>query len=184
MEIVAHGLWAGAAVIYAKRRLPRVSAPQTIWWAVFPDVFAFAPSLAAGVWLRFSGTSNPVAGGLHLPHVHLGLPLYPAGHSLIVFVLVFLIGSTLLRRPAWGLCGWAFHILIDIPTHSFRYYATRFLWPLSDFTLDGIPWWTTWVWVCTYLAVLAVYIMMWRQGWLGPAGTRLLRFSLPARHNE
>ncbi len=92
MEIVAHGLWAGAAVIYAKRRLPRVSTPQTIWWAVFPDVFAFAPSLAAGVWLRFSGTSNPMVGGLHLPHVHLGLPLYPAGHSLIVFVLMFLIG--------------------------------------------------------------------------------------------
>ena len=183
MEIVAHGLWAGAAAIYAKRRLP-LSVPQTIWWAVFPDVLAFAPSFAAGLWIRLSGASDFGAHGLHVPHVHLGLPLYPAGHSLIVLLLMFVVASTLLRCPAWGLCGWAFHILIDIPTHSFSYYATRFLWPLSDFTLDGIPWWTTWVWICTYLAVLAVYIIMWRKGWLGPAGTRLLRSALPARQNE
>lgn len=182
MEVVAHGLWAGAAVIYAKRWLPSLSVRRTIWWTVFPDVFAFAPSFAAGLWVRFSDASNPVAHGLRVPHVHLGLPLYPAGHSLIVFLLMFVVGSTLLRRPAWGLCGWAFHILIDVPIHSSSYYATRFLWPLSDFALDGIPWWTTWVWVCTYVTVLAVYIIMWRQGWLGPAGTRLLRSALAPKN--
>jgi hypothetical protein len=36
--------------------------------------------------------------------------------------------------------GWLLHIAIDIPTHSFRYYATRFLWPVSDFRIDGIAW--------------------------------------------
>jgi hypothetical protein len=185
MEIVAHGLWAGAAVICTKRRLPNLSFPQTIWWAVFPDVLAFAPSLAVGLWLRLSGTSNPAeAHSLHLPHAHLGLPLYLGGHSLIVFLLVFVGGSTLLRRPAWALCGWAFHILIDIPTHSVSYYATRFLWPLSDFGLDGIPWWTTWVWAGTYLSILAVYLILWRHGWLDPAGSGLLRTGPPARQNE
>jgi membrane-bound metal-dependent hydrolase YbcI (DUF457 family) len=45
----------------------------------------------------------------------------------------------LARRVVLELLGWLSHVLIDIFTHSFRYYATRFLWPLSDIRFNGLP---------------------------------------------
>lgn len=171
MEIVAHGLWTAAAAISAKRPLGnRLNLGWTVWWGCFPDVLAFGPSGVAGLWLRLTEGSGAGQASDHLlPHVHIGLPLYPAGHSLIVFLLVFGLVSILARRIVIGLFGWLLHILIDIPTHSLRYYATRFLWPISDFRLDGIAWWTPWFWAATYGALFAVYVLMWRRGLLSPA---------------
>jgi hypothetical protein len=168
MEIVAHGLLAAAATISARSRWKaRLSLGWTIWWAVFPDVLAFGPTFAAGLWLRFrGGLETGGAHGGHLPHVHLGLPLYPFAHSAVMFLMVFAITTILARRIVWPLFGWLLHILIDIPTHSFSYYATRFLWPISEFRIDGIAWWTRWFWVSTYVALAAVYLLMWRKGWL------------------
>jgi hypothetical protein len=40
-------------------------------------------------------------------------------------------------RPA---AAWALHIAIDIPTHSRDPWGPRFLWPLSDFGMDGVSW--------------------------------------------
>jgi hypothetical protein len=164
MEIVAHGLWGAAAAIAARRTIKTpVSVGWTVWWAVFPDVFAFGPMVAVGLWYKIAGTAS--AGG-HAPHYHFPLPLYPMAHSLVTFALVFAITSMLARRIVYAMLGWALHILIDIPTHSYSYYATRFLWPLSDFRIDGIAWWTRWFWVATYVALALVYALMWRKHWL------------------
>ncbi|MEO8593820.1 MAG: hypothetical protein ABI759_10905 [Candidatus Solibacter sp.] len=164
MEIVAHGLWAAAAAITANRSAAaRISIPWGVWWTAFPDVLAFGPSVAVGLWLRVAGGTVPEHG-----HVHVGLPLYQAGHSLIVFLLAFALVSLLARRVVFSLLGWLLHILIDIPTHSLSYYATRFLWPMSDFRIDGLAWWTPWFWVATYAALVAVYVVMWRKGWMTP----------------
>ncbi len=168
MEIVAHGLWAAAGAITVRRfAVPKLSIGWSVWWAVFPDVFAFGPPVVAGVWLRLSGYVTPgmVHTG-HLPRIHLGLPLYPLAHSLLTFILVFGLASLVARRPLWPMAGWLLHILIDIPTHSYRYHATRFLWPLSGFAVDGIPWWTPWFWVSTYAALSLVYALLWSKGWL------------------
>ncbi len=164
MEIVAHGLWTAAAAITAKRLTGiRLNVGWAVWWGCFPDVLAFGPSGVAGLWLRLTEGAGQASGHL-LPHVHIGLPLYPAGHSLVVFLLVFGLVSVLGRRIAIAMLGWLLHILIDIPTHSLRYYATRFLWPVSDFRIDGIAWWTPWFWAATYGALLAVYALMWKKG--------------------
>jgi len=168
MEIVAHGLWAAAAAITAKRSTKAsVHVGWAVWWAAFPDVLAFGPAVAAGLWLRLSGAPNAGSADGHLlPHVHVGLPLYPAGHSLIVFLLVFGTVTILTRRIVFEMLGWLLHILIDIPTHSFSYYATRFLWPVSDYRIDGIAWWTPWFWAATYAALVLVYFVLWKKRWL------------------
>jgi hypothetical protein len=44
------------------------------------------------------------------------------------------------RWPPKEVTAWALHILIDIPTHSRRRWGPQFLWPLSDFAVDGISW--------------------------------------------
>lgn len=163
MEIVAHGLWAAAAAITANRSAKAgIRVGWVVWWAAFPDVLAFGPSFAAGLWLRLAGDplSGPVDGHV-LPHVHLGLPLYQAGHSLIVFLLVFGIATILARRIVFAMLGWLLHIVIDIFTHSLSYYATRFLWPVSDYRIDAIAWWTPWFWAATYGALGVVYFLLW-----------------------
>jgi hypothetical protein len=165
MEVVAHALWASSAVMTAKRcTKAHIPAGWTVWWAAFPDVLAFGPSFAAGLWLRVVGDPNSVAADGHvLPHVHVGLPLYPAGHSLIVFLLVFAFTLLLARRVVLGLFGWLMHIAIDIPTHSLNYYATRFLWPVSDYRVDGIAWWTPWLWAVTYGLLGAAFLLLWKS---------------------
>jgi hypothetical protein len=185
MEIIAHGLWAAAAAIGARRSgLVRIQVHRTVGWTVFPDVLAFGPSLAAGLWLKVSGGPAPSAEGHLLPHVHLGLPLYPIGHSLVIALLVFGVASLAARGFVIELFGWALHILIDIPTHSLRYYATRFLWPVSSFQLDGIAWWTPWFWSCTYLALALVYLAIWWKGWLQPGSSNGLDRDVPASRAE
>jgi hypothetical protein len=149
MEIVAHSLLGAAAAITARRtRGIRLNLP----WTVFS-----------------SGSGPEQAHGHLLPHVHIGLPLYPAGHSLIVFLLAFGLVSLVARRVVLEMLGWLLHILVDIPTHSLSYYATRFLWPVSGFRIDGIAWRVPWFWAATYVALAAVYALMWRKGYLSPS---------------
>lgn len=168
MEIVAHGLWTAAAAVATKRSagVP-LRIGRTVWWGVFPDVLAFGPSLAAGLWSGLTGILSTGHGGFRF--VHVGPPLYPAAHSLLVFTVVYGVATLLMRRVVFELLGWLLHILIDIPTHSLSYYATRFLWPVSDFRFDGIAWWTPWLWGTTYGALLAVYALLWKKRWLPPA---------------
>jgi len=45
-------------------------------------------------------------------------------------------------------------------THSYSYYATRFLWPLSDYSFDGVAWWTPWLLWCTYGSLALVFLLM------------------------
>jgi hypothetical protein len=50
MEIVAHGLWAAAAAITAKKTsTARISIGWSVWWTAFPDVLAFGPVVAIGL---------------------------------------------------------------------------------------------------------------------------------------
>ncbi|MEO8596461.1 MAG: hypothetical protein ABI759_24295 [Candidatus Solibacter sp.] len=103
------------------------------------------------------------ADGHILPHVHIGLLLYEAGHSLIVFLVVFALATILARRVVFELLCWLLHIAIDIPTHSLRYYATCFLWPVSDYRIDGIAWWTPWLWASTYGALALLLFRLWKS---------------------
>lgn len=167
MDVIAHGLWAAAAAsgkrTLAGRRLP---VWWMTWWAMFPDLLAFGPSVAMALWLRIAGGPDyaRAANRGHFPHADFGLPLYAASHSLVVFAVVFGLVSAVARRPVLGLLGWLLHILIDIPTHSLRFYATRFLWPIAGWRFDGIAWRTPWFLLCTYGALALVYFLLWRSG--------------------
>jgi hypothetical protein len=165
MEIVAHGLWAAAGAITVSRATTiRLRTKWAVWWGLFPDVLAFGPSIIAGVVLLLIGGREVIAPGA--PHVQLALWLYPAAHSLVIFTLAFAVVIIVARRVVWEMLGWLLHILIDIPTHSYSYYATRFLWPVSDVRVDGVSWWTPWFWGVTYAALAVVYAALWRKGWL------------------
>lgn len=168
MDTLAHALWTGAAykTINEKTKKPfRVGL--VVFWGVFPDLFAFIPGFA---WLFY----NIAFGTLHFsdfPHpdaiepaqpplAHLTSVLYSVSHSAVVFFVVFGIALLILRRPAWELLAWLFHILLDIPTHSYRFYPTPFLWPLFGWKFNGFSWATPWFLVGNYTAIILVYLFL------------------------
>ena len=119
------------------------------FWGVFPDLISFTP-LAFVVIIQ-------ILGGADLKNIQHGSGigqltgfLYPASHSLPIFLGTFLLVSLIKRRPVWEMGGWALHIILDIGTHPAEYYPTRFLWPLSDIFVGGISYRTLWFLIVDY----------------------------------
>ena len=83
--------------------------------------------------------------------------LYNITHSLVVFAVVFGLLWVVVRNPVWVVAAWGLHILIDIPTHSLALFPTPFLWPISDFRVDGIGWDNTVVLVTDIVLLTLVY---------------------------
>ena len=162
MEIVAHALWATAAGKVANRRIAKVGIVWFAIWTLLPDLFAFSPQVIVGLWYRFTGSAE--SHGLDFHHVGarwgwLNLNLYDIGHSLVIFVSVFLIVSAILRRPLWEMLGWALHILFDIPSHS-AHYPTPFLWPISSYYIAGVSWRQWWFTALNYGILTALFLAL------------------------
>lgn len=167
MDVIAHGLWAGAAGMAANRKLARKI--RFVWafaWGVFPDVFAFLPMFVVLVRFRFYGQSlTPRLLFSHdlqknLPAFLLPEGLYHLSHSLVVFSVVFALVWRLTRRPALAMLAWPLHILMDIPTHGSGVYRTPFLWPLSSYRFSGIWWSQRWFMILNYSAIAAAYLAL------------------------
>jgi hypothetical protein len=168
MDILAHGLWAGAAVVAVSRQRP----PASLWgWtvalAVVPDLVHMLPvsgwALATQTsteWWQYA-TASP---GQEPPMPHAILfwahHLHCVFHSAIVASLVSAI--VWWRRGAlWlPLLGWWSHIVIDVFTHSADFFPSPVWYPLTYWGFDGVAWNRPgFVWV-NYLALAGVW------GWL------------------
>lgn len=176
MDVFSHGLWGGilAKVVNHQGIFKKpLKIKKVVFWSVLPDIFAFAPLFIYILWsLSFKGISladlpKPDAAEPPPPNTFwifkLSTSLYILSHSLVVFLAVFGLVFLLRRRPAGELLGWLFHILIDIPTHSYRFYPTPFLWPISAWKLDGLSWGTPWFMALNYTTLGVVYYLFWRR---------------------
>jgi hypothetical protein len=179
MDIFSHGLWAGAAYKAINKKAKR---PLNAWlagfWGMFPDLFAFTIGF---VWLfvslifgdlSFADLPGPdsaePAPQDTLPIFLLTSTLYSISHSAVIFLVIFGLAFLVFRRPIWELGGWLIHILLDIPTHSYQFYPTPFLWPLSGWKFDGFSWGTLWFLIPNYLAIIAVYLLLRNKKKLNP----------------
>ncbi len=188
MDVLAHGLWAAAAArkLNEKRGKP-AEAPLSFWrtafWGIFPDLFAFTPLL---LWFGY-GLLNGSIDAAHLPEpqslepaspdtlaiMHLVNFLYSLSHSLPVFALVvasvwFFRKYVLGRNTRWTdgvfleMGGWLLHVLIDVPTHTYEYFPTPLLWPVSSWRFkEGISWHLPWFMVINYSALALIYLRFW-----------------------
>jgi len=176
MDIIAHGLWTTAAARVANRS-KKIEKPIKIGWAtfwgVFPDLFAFVPLFSFLIVEAVLGNVNlshfpgpdslePAQGDTLFLFKLTGV-LYSMSHSLIIFGLVVALIYLILKKFPLEMLGWLLHIVIDIPTHSYAFYPTPFLWPLSDIKLDGLSWATSWFMALNYSALAVVYIILWRS---------------------
>jgi hypothetical protein len=167
MDLVAHGLWAGAFGAFGRLRLKyRFQVFHTALWGVFPDVVAFLPMVIVLLWHGFFG--EPIGTRLlfsralkqAMPRPLWPEVLYEPSHSFLVFGAVFLIAWLLFRHPILSLLGWPLHILLDIPTHGAGIYRTPFLWPLSSYRFSGIWWSRRWFMILNYTLIVVVYLAL------------------------
>ncbi len=170
MDIFAHGLWTAAlAKISNKLRKNRTPTKPIVaaFWGVFPDLFAFTHLFSYLILMSLFGGGGFVFFGkpdeVEPPHngawvFHLASALYQISHSLIIFVIVFGVVWCIRKKPYYELLGWLLHIIIDIPTHSYDFYPTPLLWPVSSWKFQyGISWGTSWFMKVNYLSLFAVY---------------------------
>ena|SRR3989344_2529681 len=171
MDILAHGLWVGAGYkAFNKKNDRRLNTKAAVFWGVFPDLFAFTISFSWMAWHLFIGDFNasqiPHPGAVEPPVAdtiwvfRLSHQLYSVSHSLIVFFAVFMLVFVLWRRPIWELGGWLIHILIDIPTHTYQFFPTPILWPISDITLSGMSWATPTFLITNYALLALIYWLL------------------------
>jgi hypothetical protein len=154
MDIVSHGLWGGIA--FGRRN--KKSFWLSLLFGMGPDLLAFGPFVILvllGVAKRPNFSREPPDPN-SIPHYV--YQLYNFSHSLIVFAILFAILWLILRRPIWVFCAWGLHIIFDIPTHSYRFFPTPFLWPVSGFEINGHSWATPEILIPNVLLLMILYV--------------------------
>ena len=146
MDILAHGLWGGMIAGWRRK------FGLAFFFGVCPDIFSFGFLAAVRI---IEGQFRPGKPPLH------SIPdwvytVYDFTHSLVIVGLVWALLWWLYRGLAVPFSAWIIHILVDIPTHSFAFFPTPFLFPLSDFKVDGISWGQTWFMILNYSLLLVM----------------------------
>ena len=167
MDILAHTLWTTA--VARKGNIEggkmggkfKVNLFWTAFFGIFLDLFAFTIPFVLSFYKVITGqqvfgsfaTRHQVADGFNLSHT-----LYQYSHSLILWLLVFLVVWLIFKKPKFELLGWALHILIDIPSHSVLFFPTPFLFPISTYVFPyGIAWSNMYFMIVNYIALFVVW---------------------------
>ena len=136
MDIISHGLWGGVAFGRKSKR--------NFWTAfaigMMPDLLAFSGPFLGNLLGGTQGLhhSNGRPDATSIPaYVY---NIYSFSHSLIIFAIVFFVAWIFFKKPQWILGAWGLHILVDIPSHDASFFPTPFLWPISNFHINGINW--------------------------------------------
>ena len=177
MDILAHGLWAVALYmalnLHKKNKKPLLSLKWAFFWGVFPDLFAFVPMFIWRTWQSLMGRAVPFgrpvepSGMDTLPIYNATHGLYSLSHSLVVFLiafaLVFYFYKVCKKPNVFITGGWLLHIFCDVPTHSYRFFPTPVLWPISAWKFNGISWGTPWFMALNYSALFVAYVWLFRK---------------------
>ena len=153
MDILSHGLW--GAIAFGRRNRPSFWLAFVIGLA--PDLLSFgilwmAAALDMAETPDFSHGTPPEA---TIPqYVH---HLYNFTHSLVIFLLVFLLIWAFRKRPLWELAAWGLHVLVDVPTHSHAFFPTPVFWPFFSWNFDGWQWMTPAILIPNYVLLALCY---------------------------
>lgn len=164
MDIISHGLYGGG--LFARDAKQRKRNKKLFWAAfcfgIFPDFLAFSWPFAYRIISSLSGNGSEAgfSGGYPVfpDYIH---TLYIFGHSLVVFAVVFTLVSLILKKPYIPMLAWGFHVFLDIFTHSKAFFPTPFLWPISNYQFDGIPWGTPVIFLTNIVILVVLYTYLY-----------------------
>jgi len=176
MDPLAHGLFANAGrKLIDPKGKKKVRPILSIFWGIFPDI-AFtliAPFYIVSI-LSGRGYEIPKEFAGSLSYVERTFYLF--SHSLVValsVILLFTLGRYLIKKKWKGtfsvfpieMLGWVLHIVLDIPTHSREFYATKIFWPFTDWGFDGIGWRKPEALIGTYGILIIIYLGFFLVSW-------------------
>lgn len=149
MDIISHGLYGGVAF----GRLSKRDYITAFFFGIAPDLFSF------GIFFVANLVSGGTMGKPHLEsipqYVH---SAYDVTHSLVVYaVVVAILWYFGKKHLAWLTLAWPLHILVDIPTHDTTFFPTPFLWPVSNFHIDGVSWGQPMIFIPNVILILFLY---------------------------
>lgn len=149
MDIFSHGLYGGVAF----GRLSKRDYITAFLFGIAPDLSAF------GIFFITSLISRGAIGKPNLETIPSYIfSIYDFSHSLVVFVVFFAFLWFLgYKHFAKLTLAWPLHILVDIPTHDSTFFPTPFLWPISDFSVDGISWGHPMIFIPNVILLLGLY---------------------------
>jgi hypothetical protein len=136
MDFVSHALWGGVAFGRKNKKNFLLAAGISI----MPDI------LTEGLFFAFYLLNIGGMPGWEKGHPNItdypifAQTFYNVTHSLVIFAISFILIWIVIKKPLWIIAAWGLHILIDIPTHSAALFPTPFLWPISNFKVNGIGW--------------------------------------------
>lgn len=161
MDILSHGMWGGLAF----GRKSKKSFWLSFCIGIAPDLFSFGLFSAMNIlgivsgpdWSSGTPDMNSIPSYVHY--------LYNCTHSFFIFAIVFGLVLALYKRPVYEMFAWPLHILMDIPTHSIKFFPTPFLWPFGNYQVDGIPWSHPWIFFSDWilLAIFSLYFFWWKK---------------------
>lgn len=157
MDTFSHGLWGG--LVFGREN--KSEYWQAFGWGMFPDLMSFGVFMAANLLVnedRPDWSAGPPPMESIPEYVHV---LYDISHSLVVFSVVFGLVFLIRRKVYWPMLAWGFAVLMDIPTHSKAFFATPFLWPISDWKFDGVSWSSPLILGLNFGGLLVGYLAWW-----------------------
>jgi len=158
MDVLTHALWPYAVTVKHKRWRKWAAL-----WGMFPDV-GVLPQL---YFLLSNYGTKPFRGVNDWTSVLIPaswMQPYYTTHSFVTLAAVAGLYWLWKKRWAWPLIiGWSSHILLDMFTHG-GVYANRPLYPLSNFSIEGVSWADPRIFIPNVIALVLVYgYFGWRR---------------------
>lgn len=159
MDIISHGLWGGLAF----GRKSKENFIIAFLFGIFPDLISFGPLFISQIFVPSLRVRPDYASG----HPDLSLLpnyvlyIYNYTHSLVIFLIIFLLVWAIRRKPQLLMLAWPLHILYDVPFHTHAFFPTPFLWPISNLKINGIAWGDVRVIIPNWIALLVLYSAWW-----------------------
>jgi len=158
MDTLSHALWGYGLFGHTKQGIKRF-VKTALFFGAMPDLISF------GIFL----VQRVVQGNWHFgPPPIATIPdwlylNYSIGHSFIVSFAVIALVAIKYKHIAFAMLAWPFHIVLDFPFHSFKYFPTPIFWPLSDYKLDGIPWSHWYIWWPNVAGLVLLFLYRAKQ---------------------
>jgi hypothetical protein len=152
MDTLSHALWGRG--LFGYRGLPK----WALFWGAVPDLISFGIYLPQRIWKygwQWRAPMDPLPDWLYIT--------YDFSHSFVTAFIAIAIARHFSKSMAFAMLAWPFHIVLDFPFHTIAFFPTKFLWPLSDFVIDGIAWSRPEVWFPNLAGILILFIYRYRN---------------------
>ena len=148
MDTLSHALWGKG--LFGYRGYGRLA----IFFGAMPDLLSFGLLIILEVFTGNHAYDGPPSLESIPPWLFFN---YDFLHSFVTAFLVIGIVYYFNKSLAFPMLAWPFHILLDFPFHSKEYFSTKLIWPISDFSFDGIPWSNPEIWFPNLAGIILLF---------------------------